>query len=201
MVHYNERLETYFKSIGEKSNGLSLLHKKSQAYYSNLANYINIPVIILGTINGSISIGSGALFGGSTMSSVGVGLVALSTALGTTISSYFGWSSRSEGHRISSLSYGKLFRFLDVELALPREERMTADDLLKYVKNEFDRLAETSPMIPAKIIKMNKELFDKYTDVAIPNEMNGLEKIEVYLPPPGQAHRTETYMDLSGNNI
>lgn len=179
-IHYNERLEEYFKIIGEKANGLSILHKKSEEYFSYKSNLINIPVIILGTINGSISIGSGSLFGGSSFASVGVGLVALITALLTTINSYFAFSEKTEGHRISGLSYAKLFRFLEVELALPRAERMSADDLMKYVKNEFDRLAEVSPSIPPKVIDENRGLFSRYTDVAIPNEMNGLEKITVY---------------------
>lgn len=203
IIHWNDRLEQYFVETGERANGLSILHKKAEALYGFRNNCINLPVIVLGTINGATSIGSGVLFGDSSFASVGVGLVALGTALLTTINSYFAWGKRAEGHRISSLSYGKLFRFLHVELSLPRNERMTADDLLKYVKQEFDRLAEVSPMLPEYVIEKNREMFNKYVGIALPLEMNGLEKIEVYppvVPPvPPPAIRTETYMDLSGH--
>ena len=216
IIHWNDRLEQYFVETGERANGLSILHKKSESLYGFRNNCINLPVIALGTINGATSIGSSVLFGDSSFASIGVGLVALGTALLSTINSYFNWGKKAEGHRISSLSYGKLFRFLHVELSLPREERMTADDLLKYVKAEFDRLAEVSPIIPDYIIDKNREMFEKYKGVALPIEMNGLEKIEVCvsatatcvsatatcvspasarLDVPSKATRTETYAD------
>jgi len=217
-VSWNSNLEEFFSKTGERTLGLSILHKKSEAYYSYLSNFINLPVIILGTINGATSIGSATLFGDSSFASVGIGCVALLTALLTTINSYFSWSRRAENHRISALYYGKLHRLLSVELSLPRNERMTAEDLLKSVKNEFDRLYEISPIIPQKIIDKNRPLFEKYNNVSLPLEMNGLEKVIVFDPErcddmhkhslsfyklklPEPALRTETYMDLSGNNI
>jgi hypothetical protein len=210
-VHWNINLEEYFSRTGERALGLSVLHKKSEALYGYRSNFINLPVIILGTINGATSIGSSTLFGDSQFASVGIGCVALLTALLTTINSYFAWSRRAENHRISALSYGKLHRFISVEMSLPRPERMTADDLLKYVKNEYDRLNEISPILPYSIIEENRPMFEKYTDVAIPIEMNGLEKIEIFNPEkcidtlphiqssyrlevPAKAERTETYL-------
>jgi hypothetical protein len=182
VIHWNTNLEIFFTKTGERTLGLSVLHKKSEAYYSYLSNFINLPVIILGTLNGATSIGSSTLFGDSMYASVGIGCVALLTALLTTINSYFAWSRRAENHKISALYYGKLHRLLSVEMSLPRNERMDAQDLLKLVKNEFDRLHEISPLIPQTIIEKNRSLFEKYKDVCLPLEMNGLEKMVVFDP-------------------
>jgi hypothetical protein len=93
---------------------------------------------------------------------------------------YFGWAKRAEGHRISAIHYSKLYRFITVEMSLPREERMKPSDFLKYVKDQYDRLQEISPLIPPSVIVEFQSKFSKYTDISKPEEANGLEKIEVY---------------------
>jgi hypothetical protein len=109
-----------------------------------------------------------------------------------TLGSYFGWAKRAEGHRISSIHYAKLYRFIAVEMALPREERMSPHDLLKYVKDQYDRLAEISPLVPPAVIHKFQSRFKKYTDIAKPEEANGLEKITVYKPSPAEEEATAT---------
>ena len=189
-IEWNPRLEHYFAGTGEKAHSLSWLHKKSEARYSRLRNYTDLPVIVLGVLNGATSIGSASLFGDDKMASVGVGIVALGAALLNTISSYFGWARRAEGHRIASLQYSKLYRFLCVQMSLPRHERMTPSDLLRHTKESYDRLAETSPMIPQEVIDMYNARFKgpAYADLEKPEETNGLEAIVVYKeeeePPP-----------------
>lgn len=181
-IRWNSRLEEYFSHTGEKAHCLSWLHKKSEEMYSSRTIYIDLPVIILGTLNGAISVGSSSLFGDAQMSSVGVGLVALLTAILSTIGSYFSWARRAEAHKISALNYAKLYRFLSIEMSLPREERMTPADLLKYVKTEYDRLSEISPLVPPKITELFRERFSdaKYDKISRPEESNGLHGIEIY---------------------
>ena len=128
------------------------------------------------------SVGSNSLFGGSPFAPVGVGVVALMTAILSTIGSYFAWNRRAEGHRISTLSYAKLYRFLAIEMALPRNERMTPNDLLKYVKTEYDRLSEISPLIPPNVIRDFKDKFsdEKYAEISKPEDANGLHPIQIF---------------------
>lgn len=139
-------------------------------------------MIILGTLNGAVSVGSDTLFGGSQFSSVGIGIAVINAAILSTIGSYFAWSRRSEGHRISSLNYAKLYRFLSIEMALPRDERMTPNDLLKYVKTEYDRLSEISPLIPVIINETFRLKFSdpKYDNISKPEDTNGLHPIIIY---------------------
>jgi hypothetical protein len=184
-VHWNSKLEEYFAQSGEKSHCLSWIHKQSEALYSARTVWIDLPVIILGTLNGAVSVGSDTLFGNTQYASVGVGVVALLTAILSTITSYFAWARRAEGHRISSLNYAKLYRFLSIEMTLPRTERMDPSSLLKFVKTEIDRLAEVSPLIPHKIIQLFKARFSdpKYDSITKPEESNGLHAIEIYKGP------------------
>jgi hypothetical protein len=61
---------------------------------------------------------------------------------------------------------------------------MKPSDFLKYVKDQYDRLQEISPLVPPSIIREFQKKFDKYTDISKPEEANGLEKIEVYHESP-----------------
>lgn len=179
---WNPLLEKNFATIGEKCQSYAYLHKNAEAYFTTKSIFIDLPCIILATLNGAMSIGSQSIFGDDKYASVGVGVVALFTALLQTIGTYFSFSRRAESHKGSSLNYSKLYRFLKIEMSLPRESRMNPKELLKYVKNEYDRLAEISPLIPNKIIIAFKKKFDipKYKNIAIADETNGLEQIIIY---------------------
>jgi hypothetical protein len=67
-------------------------------------------------------------------------------------------------------------------MSLPRAERMPPSILLKYIKEQYDRLAEISPLVPPKIIGLFNAKFgnDKYKDITKPEECNTLEKVEAY---------------------
>jgi hypothetical protein len=175
-------LEAYFASTGEKCHCFSWLHKKAEEYYSSRTIFIDLPVIVLGVLNGSASIGSETLFGDSRWASVGIGIIALITSILNTIGSYFAWSRRAEAHKISSLNYAKMYRFISIEMSLPRHERIRPNDLLKLVKVEYDRLSEISPLIPPPIINTFKQKFSSVEGITFPEETNGLHPVVIFDP-------------------
>ena len=183
-IEWNERLEEYFASTGEKAHCLSWLHKKSESMFSHRTILLDLPTIIIGAINGFLSVGSQQIFPGDSFASVYIGVVALFVSLLNTISSYFSWGRRAEGHRISSLQYAKLFHFLNIEMSLPQKERLAPSELLKYTKEAYDRLREISPLIPEPIIVEFRSEFQHENTISKPEEANGLEHIEIYKEKP-----------------
>ena len=178
--HWTEMLEEYFASTGEKAHCLSWCHKKAEAMYSNRKTLIDLPVIVISGVTGFLSAGSTSLFSDPTTSSVALGVASLFVSILNTAGSYYGWAKRSEGHRISAIHYARLYRFISVELSLPRDERMAPNDFLKYVKDQYDRLQEISPLLPPEVIFEFQTKFANEKDISKPEEANGLEKIEVY---------------------
>jgi hypothetical protein len=57
---------------------------------------------------------------------------------------------------------------------------MVAKDLLKTMRDQIDRLNETSYMIPAIIIDDFKKRYDGHTDISRPEIANGLDPVLVY---------------------
>jgi hypothetical protein len=181
-IRWTNKLEEYFTSTGEKANGLAWVHKRAEALYSNRRTYIDLPVIIGSGVIAFLNAGSSNLFEDPKISSVALGVGSLFMGILNSIGTYFGWAKRAEGHRISAIHYAKLFRFITVEMSLPREERMSPHDLLKYVKDQYDRLAEISPMLPEMIISQFQHKFKNQKDISKPEEANGIHKIDVYKP-------------------
>lgn len=184
-ITWNERLEDYFSSSGEKAYCLTLLHKEAEALYSNRRNWIDLPAIVLSGIIGFLNAGSSSLFSNPITSSVALGVGSLAVGVLQTFNTYFQFAKKAEGHRIASIQYGKLYRFLKIEMSLPRQERMLPNDLLKKVRDDYDRLQEISPLLPDLVIQDFKKRFsnDKYNEISKPEEVNSLEKIIVYDNP------------------
>ncbi len=179
-IHWTEMLEEYFASTGEKAHCLSWCHKRAEAMYSNRKTLIDLPVIVISGVTGFLSAGSTTMFSNAAASSIALGVASLFVSVLNTAGSYYGWAKRSEGHRISAIHYARLYRFISVELALPRDERMQPNDFLKYVKDQYDRLQEISPLLPPEVITEFQTKFANETEISKPEEANGLEKITVY---------------------
>jgi hypothetical protein len=191
-IHWTERLEEYFVSTGEKANCLAWVHKKSEELFSVRKTFIDLPVIVGSGVIAFLNAGSQSMFEDARLASISLGVGSLVVGILNTMGTYFGWSKRAEGHRISAINYAKLYRFIAVELALPRDERMTPHDFLKMVKDSYDRLAEISPMVPPSIIHKFQRRFKKIHDIAKPEEANGLHKIEVYRTPGDDVKSPDT---------
>jgi hypothetical protein len=180
-VSWNDNLEKYFADTGEKANCLSWVHKRAEEIYSHRRTLVDIPVIVLSSVTGFLSASSTNLFAGEEkLSSIALGIASLIVSVINTIGTYFAWAKRAEAHRLSAIQYARLYRFLAIELNLPREERMTPTDLLKYTKDAYDRLQEISPLIPPELVVEFKKKFGKNAQLSKPEELNGLDKITVY---------------------
>ena len=180
-ITWNSQLERILSDEGERSLCFQWLHTKAEKRYTKLNTYLSLPVIVLSTLAGASSIGSQSLFADSHAASIGIGAISLTVATMNTVAGFFGWSKRSEAHRIAGITYGKIYRFILIELALPRHERMAPKDMLKVVRDQCDRMHETSPQIPDPIIHEFRIRFsDNTPDVKKPEITNGLDPIVVH---------------------
>ena len=176
-------LEDFLKALGEKSLCLSILHKYSEQHFSYKSTMIDLPVIVLSTLCGSLTLSAKNMFGEEMENDALkiVGGLSLFTSILATIQSYFAYNRCAENHRISQISYSQLYRFLKVQLGLPRKQRMAPSNLLKVTMSSFERLTETSNLIPVSISVKFKKEYKKEKTVSRPSEVNGLESIKVHM--------------------
>ena len=181
MTEWSESLEKLFKKQAEHFLCLRYAHDSAQRFCSQANTYLTIPVIILSGLAGLGSVGSESLLPFQN-SSILVGFISFTAGTLQTISSYFAFAKRAEGHRVAALSFEKLHRHLEFQLKVDRPHRVPPDELIKVLKEETDRLNEVSPQIPSHTIQEFKKRFPTVS-VAVPTVLNGLEPVELLAPP------------------
>ena len=141
------------------------LHSKANALYAYLNALYTIPVIIISTLTGTANFAQQrvpeeyqALF------MMTVGGFNLLAGIVTTIQQFLKITQLNEAHRVSSIAWDKFYRNIKIELAKHPRERIDVKQMLKMSKEEFDRLMETSPSIPEKIVHKFKKNFVKHSE-------------------------------------
>lgn len=129
------------------------LHGRSHVKYSYMHAWFTIPAIILSTISGTASFATSSLPANmKTLAPIAIGSLNIFIGILTTIQQYLKISELNEAHRVMSIAWDKYARNIRIELSKAPMERSDAASFLKYNRQEFDRLMETSPPINQKII-------------------------------------------------
>lgn len=178
-MSWTPALEQLLAEEGERARGYAWLHHKAEQLFSFYDSCVSLPVIILSTIAGACSVGSSSFLPESPYTNVAIGGVSIFVGILNTLGSRFAFAKRAEGHRVAYLSYSKLFAFLSVELALPRAERMSPRDLVKWLRESGERLSQTSPSVPPSVLQQFHANFAEH-EAAKPAETNGLARIRVF---------------------
>lgn len=130
------------------------LHSRAHALYSKLNYNYTIPVIVISTLTGTANFAQDrvpqAYQGYFVMIVGGFNILA---GIITTIQQFLKITQLNEAHRVSSIAWDKFYRNIKIELARHPDERIHVNQMLKMCKEEFDRMMETSPVIPDEIIK------------------------------------------------
>lgn len=144
------------------------LHSKSNAMYSTLNAWYTIPVIVISTLTGTANFAQERVpLEYQNFFVMIVGGFNIMAGIITTIQQFLKITQLNESHRVSSIAWDKFYRNIKIELAKHPLERIDPKQMLKMSKEEFDRLIETSPNIPEKIVQQFKtnffhqETFDK----------------------------------------
>jgi hypothetical protein len=172
-LEYTDEFEILLKQESERSEAYSILHSKCHSRYNNLSVGINIPVIVLSSIVGFLS--TIDLFEGK---EIFLGALSISIAIMKALESYFDWTKRSESHRMVSLNYGKISKYIQIQLSLEKEVRIAPEDLLNIITNDIQNLKDQEPLIPKKIIR-EFNLQYKNDTTSKPSICNGLTSVSI----------------------
>lgn len=163
------------------------LHAKSNSLYSNLNAWYTIPCIIISTLAGTANFAQTrvpAEYQG--LFTMVVGGINILGGIISTIQQFLKITQLNEAHRVSSISWDKFYRNVKIELTKHPNERIHVSHMLKMSKEEFDRLMETSPVIPDKIIVEFKRSFqksDEYSKISKPEICDVLISTEAFRNP------------------
>ena len=138
------------------------LNTRAHAKYSIMHAWFTIPAITLSTISGTASFAQASIpVAYQTYAPMVIGTINICIGILTTVQQYLKISELNESHRVLAIAWDKYARNISIELAKMPEERMDAGHFLKMNRQEFDRLMETSPNIPADITAEFMRTFTK----------------------------------------
>jgi len=138
------------------------LHSKSNSLYSNLNAWYTIPVIVISTLTGTANFAQNRVpLEFQNYFAMVVGGFNILGGIISTVQQFLKITQLNEAHRVSGIAWDKFYRNVKIELAKHPNERMHPGQMLKMSKEEFDRLMETSPTIPEKIVDLFKYSFKK----------------------------------------
>ena len=152
----------------DKSMCMRLLHSKATASYARRNMWYTLPVIVMSTIAGAANFSQERVpieyRGIFSMSVGGLNIIA---GIITTVQQFLKITQLNEAHRVSSIAWDKFYRNIKTELAKHPKERIPVIQFLKMCKEEYDRLMETSPVIPQPIIDAFNKTFDPSTEKGV----------------------------------
>lgn len=142
------------------------LHSKSNALYSYLNAWYTIPVIVISTVTGTANFAQERVpVAYQNYFAMIVGGFNILAGIITTIQQFLKITQLNEAHRVSAIAWDKFYRNIKIELAKHPDERMDVTHMIKMNKEEYDRLVETSPTIPEKVIKLFSASFKNKEEV------------------------------------
>jgi len=169
-VHWSEENEKILVEWCDIAQCYKWLNTRAHAKFSYMHAWFTIPAIVLSTISGTASFAQTSLpLQYQTYSPMAIGAINIFIGILTTIQQYLKISELNEAHRVSSIAWDKFARNIRIELAKIPDERMDAGPFIKLCRQEFDRLMETSPMIPEKITQEFNSKFKGKDPASIKN--------------------------------
>lgn len=141
--------ETYLRELSKLSQELSCKFKRYHDLYRDRQAKFKIPAIVISSITGIISFGTSNFPPQySNFVSIGVGISSLFIALINSIESYMKIGETMSGSIQASISFQKLKESIDVELALPPEDRTSQGIIfLRECFSQYEKIWDLAPNI------------------------------------------------------
>ena len=173
--------ENLLKQWADKAQCYQYMHTKSHAIYGRKNALFTIPVIIISTITGTANFAQDRFEDDvKTWVVISIGTLSIIAGIITTIYQFLKIAELNEGHRVASLSWGKFYRNLKTELMRHPVDRIPPLELIKISKDEYDRLVELSPFMPASVIKEFNSKFKKNAELIKPELCDELKPTNVF---------------------
>lgn len=155
--NWSNELEDLMQSWGEKAAGLRELHDDAATYWKRFGDTLYVPVILLSTIGGVSNFGAASV-DDHTYWMYGIGTINIITAALASVVQYYKPDEKRQHHNSVARNFGSFYRTMTLELGMKRDDRMNAEDMIRWAKNEYDRVNSEAPSIPDVVLKKFKNI-------------------------------------------
>ena len=171
--------EELCRKVADESKIRENLHRESHYFYSRWSNYLQMPVILLSAISGSLQFLSNSQNDTATAQIIitSTGTISVFVSILSAVNSFLKFSELKK----------TLYSQISSQLALSRDLREQADEFVANIMNQYNHLYEISPIIRRPFIERVKRKLvsqnDEHPDQAIecPPYLNGLRRTSIFM--------------------
>ena len=179
VIEWTQDHENIIIEWADKALCYRWLHAKSNAKYAKQNAWYTIPVIVISTLTGTANFAQERVpIQYQSLFVMLVGGFNILAGIITTIQQFLKITQLNESHRVSGIAWDKFYRNIKIQLAKHPDERQEATKFIDYCKEEFDRLMDTSPNIPADVVEDFKKTFKdakEFDDIIKPEICDEIE--------------------------
>lgn len=159
---WNDDLERLLKGWGEKAAGLRYMHNSASGYWRDWGNTLTMVSIIVSSVAGGVSLLATGLDDQDAKDAVmfAVGGVGLLSSIIQSFKKFYNSEEKAADHGVSSKQFGSFYRFMTIQLGMPREDRWPSDRLSEYVLREYERMQQDARPLGGDIISNFRKNFD-----------------------------------------
>jgi hypothetical protein len=182
-LDWDESTEILLTEIADKALCYSWLYDKSYRSYKRSNQKLAIPVIVISTLIGAVTVSVSGYVPASYIAytQAGIGGLSIFNGILGTLNTYFRYAELSESHLNASNGWAKLYRNISIELKLARSYRKDIDVFYRDCRRDYDRLMEMQLTIPKNIIDSFNAKFRKNHSLVKPEVCEGLKHTEAYM--------------------
>ena len=181
--------EELCRKVADESKIRENLHRESHYFYSRWSNYLQLPVILLSAISGSLQFLSNSQNDTATAQIIitSTGTISVFVSILSAVNSFLKFSELKKTHESVCNAWLSLYSQISSQLALSRDLREQADEFVANIMNQYNHLYEISPIIRRPFIERVKRKLvsqnDEHPDQAIecPPYLNGLRRTSIFM--------------------
>lgn len=159
---WTEDHEMILKQIAEKASCYRYINFECYNHYKKIDQRFALPVIVLSTLAGSASLGSGNVPTYATIITLSSAVINIVTGILGTLQKFLNTTELTTQHYTSSVEYGRLSREIGIMLNLPKQDRtQEGPKFLEYAKGDYNRLVDQTPAPPGFILSKFEKKFLK----------------------------------------
>jgi hypothetical protein len=180
-LDWNETTEELLVSWADIAMCYTWIYEKTYRRLSSLNFKFSIPIIILSTLTGTLGIGLSSLVPSDYVQTGQniIGAVNIFTGIITTLQNFFRYAQQSELALTATTDWSKFYRNIKIELSIERHNRKPATEFVRGIRQEYERLLNTRPIIPRDIIKDFYKEFES-SDVIKPEVLDKVQHLIIY---------------------
>ena len=181
---WNNNMENLMKTWGEKAAGLRFMHDNAAGGWKKFSNTLTLWSIGITTVASGASLIAASVEDEQAKNIVlyitgGIGII---SSLVQSLKKFYNAEEKSADHNAVARQFGSFYRYITLQMALTREDRLPSDQLSEYALKEYERLQQEAPTLGSAQIQLFRKTFNN-SEQAVPDICEKKFNIKVYKPP------------------